>query len=368
MSASDAAPLPRLGEVFFDVRGNSRSMRLSWYADTGIAVFSIWQGGRCTGTFRLPIDDLPRMIEILQRGPDRRRPRLQAADRPAGSHAPEPEAHSESAGYARADGDFAAGQYQPAAGQYQDAEGYQAPHGYQAGDAYQAGSGQDPADGYQTAAYQRGEPEEAPRGAHSGARGWFDEFGDDRGSPDSRAGYGESPARHADVPMGYGDAASEYEESPAGYQDSASDYQDSPAGYPGSADGYGDAAGYRGPTSGRRGSRRRASSADYSGGTERQSDSWWQEEQDSYPAQPGGAEALADTQLASYGQDRFVPPYVRAQDDGYLNDNQGAGTGHRRAARRSAYPADHGEDSAEQDPYADHGWPDSGYSGGSDYR
>jgi hypothetical protein len=73
MSASDAAPLPRLGEVFFDVRGSSRSMRLSWYADTGIAVFSIWQGGRCTGTFRLPIEDLARMTEILQRGPDRRR-------------------------------------------------------------------------------------------------------------------------------------------------------------------------------------------------------------------------------------------------------------------------------------------------------
>ncbi len=73
MSASDAAPLPRLGEVFFDVRGDSRSMRLSWYADTGVAVFSIWQGGRCTGTFRLPIDDLPRMIETLQRGPQRRR-------------------------------------------------------------------------------------------------------------------------------------------------------------------------------------------------------------------------------------------------------------------------------------------------------
>jgi hypothetical protein len=27
-------------------------MRLSWYADTGVAVFSIWQGGTCTGTFR----------------------------------------------------------------------------------------------------------------------------------------------------------------------------------------------------------------------------------------------------------------------------------------------------------------------------
>jgi hypothetical protein len=69
MSASDAAPLPRLGEVFFDVRGASRSMRLSWYASTGVAVFSIWQGGTCTGTFRLPIDDLPRMVEALHRGP-----------------------------------------------------------------------------------------------------------------------------------------------------------------------------------------------------------------------------------------------------------------------------------------------------------
>ncbi len=50
-------------------------MRLSWYADTGVAVFSIWQGGVCTGTFRLPIDDLPRMVETLQRGPQGRRGR-----------------------------------------------------------------------------------------------------------------------------------------------------------------------------------------------------------------------------------------------------------------------------------------------------
>src|ERR1700723_1751464 len=68
MSASDAAPLPRLGEVFFDVRGSSRSMRLSWYSNTGIAVFSIWQGGTCTGTFRLPLDELSRLVESLSRG------------------------------------------------------------------------------------------------------------------------------------------------------------------------------------------------------------------------------------------------------------------------------------------------------------
>lgn len=69
MSASDPAPLPRLGEVFFDVRGSARSMRLSWYADTGVAVFSIWQAGTCTGTFRLPMGELQRMIETLRHGP-----------------------------------------------------------------------------------------------------------------------------------------------------------------------------------------------------------------------------------------------------------------------------------------------------------
>ncbi len=70
MSMPNAAPLPRLGEVFFDVRSPSRCLRISWYADTGVAVLSIWQGGTCTGSFRLPMGDLPRMIAALQRGPD----------------------------------------------------------------------------------------------------------------------------------------------------------------------------------------------------------------------------------------------------------------------------------------------------------
>jgi hypothetical protein len=112
MSASDAAPLPRLGEVFFDVRGDSRSMRLSWYADTGVAVLSIWQGGMCTGTFRLAIADLPRMVETLQRGPGGQRPERGAGlpgQAPAGDqprtlghvHAmpPPPGDHRSSGGY-----------------------------------------------------------------------------------------------------------------------------------------------------------------------------------------------------------------------------------------------------------------------------
>src|SRR5579863_1367272 len=68
MSAPDSGRLPRLGDTFFDVRGGSRSMRVSWFADTGVAVFSIWQGGTCTGTFRLPIDDVSRLVDSLRRG------------------------------------------------------------------------------------------------------------------------------------------------------------------------------------------------------------------------------------------------------------------------------------------------------------
>ena len=57
MSTTESAPLPRLGEVFFDVRSKARSLRISWYSDTGVAVLSIWQGGTCTGSFRLPMDN-----------------------------------------------------------------------------------------------------------------------------------------------------------------------------------------------------------------------------------------------------------------------------------------------------------------------
>jgi hypothetical protein len=93
MSSHDAAPLPRLGEVFFDVRGSSRSMRVSWYGDTGVAVFSIWQGGRCSGTFRLPVDEMARMVETLRRGPDEppAAPPQEPDRRPGRRRRPEPD-------------------------------------------------------------------------------------------------------------------------------------------------------------------------------------------------------------------------------------------------------------------------------------
>jgi hypothetical protein len=117
MSASDAAPLPRLGEVYFDVRGESRSMRLSWYADTGVAVFSIWQGGTCTGTFRLPIADLPRMIEALQRGPHGEAPSLaEQPDSQAPGYGTGPSSRSGPGDYDT--GDYGAAGHGPGPGEY----------------------------------------------------------------------------------------------------------------------------------------------------------------------------------------------------------------------------------------------------------
>ena len=95
MSEPDAVPLPREGEVFFDVRGEARSMRLSWYANSKVAVFSIWQGNRCTGTFRLPFADLTRMVQALQAGP----PEAVPAGPPGGSGYQDRDGYQDHDGY-----------------------------------------------------------------------------------------------------------------------------------------------------------------------------------------------------------------------------------------------------------------------------
>jgi hypothetical protein len=175
MSASDAAPLPRLGEVFFDVRGESRTMRLSWYADTGVAVFSIWQGGTCTGTFRLPIADLPRMVEALRRGPHGHDDQV-TGEQPGSREPRPPAAPGPPPPRPELDRDIGTGQatavHAPPAGP--DVTGYQAgpePTGYQAGPeptGYQAGpeptgyqAGPEPT-GYQAEPPQPGYPPEPP--------------------------------------------------------------------------------------------------------------------------------------------------------------------------------------------------------------
>ena len=208
MSEQDAVPLPRQGAVFFDVRGAARSLRLSWYADSRVAVFSVWQADRCTGTFRLPFSDLARMIETLQTGP------LPGAAYPGSPSDP-------AAGYPERTG------YQAA---YPDVLGYPPSSGHPAGDAQS---------GYTDI------PDYDP--SYGAPPGNTDRPGTDRpGYPDRPAdshlagereapGYGNAPG-YPDAP-GYGNpypAADPLGSSP-GYRD-APDYGSSPD--------YGDVPGY----------------------------------------------------------------------------------------------------------------------------
>lgn len=63
------SPLPAVGEVFLDARGGgSRALRVSWHSEAGVVVLSLWREGTCAGSFRLAIDDVPDLIEVLRRG------------------------------------------------------------------------------------------------------------------------------------------------------------------------------------------------------------------------------------------------------------------------------------------------------------
>ena len=63
-----ASHLPTTGEVFLDDRGGSRALRVSWHTDAGVVVLSLWREGTCAGTFRLGIDEVPDLIDILREG------------------------------------------------------------------------------------------------------------------------------------------------------------------------------------------------------------------------------------------------------------------------------------------------------------
>ena len=264
MSASDAAPLPRLGEVFFDVRGNSRSMRLSWYADTDVAVFSIWQGGKCTGTFRLPMDDLGRMIEILRRGPEGR------SGRAAGDHRP--------------------------------SERGPADHGPVERGPLERGP------------VERGPVERGYRGGYAGDNTVVH-------NPDPRT----NPGRAPDYQFGAGDySASDYgSDYAAGDNYGPGDYNVAdhpPAEY----------AGYARPRTAPHRTERYGP-ADYGRPDYEQGAEWWEDE-DQYQADRAGHFAPEDE--AGYGEERFVPPYVRPGPDssgpGFMDDPE------------YGLPADHG--------------------------
>ncbi|GAB2776336.1 hypothetical protein GCM10027020_32010 [Nocardioides salsibiostraticola] len=63
-------PLPPTGDVFLDARGGDRVLRASWHTDKGLVVLSLWRDNVCAGSFRLTVDEVPAMIEMLRSGLD----------------------------------------------------------------------------------------------------------------------------------------------------------------------------------------------------------------------------------------------------------------------------------------------------------
>ncbi|GII54631.1 hypothetical protein Pth03_30200 [Planotetraspora thailandica] len=58
--------MPSFGEVFFDARGQDRVLRVTWHE--GTLVLSLWRGEMCTGSFRMPMDAVERLIDTLDEG------------------------------------------------------------------------------------------------------------------------------------------------------------------------------------------------------------------------------------------------------------------------------------------------------------
>ncbi|MFI6815079.1 hypothetical protein ACIBG7_21925 [Nonomuraea sp. NPDC050328] len=63
---SEVVPLPSFGEVFFDARGQERCLRVTWHE--GTLVLSLWRGEMCTASFRMPMDDVGRLLDTLDDG------------------------------------------------------------------------------------------------------------------------------------------------------------------------------------------------------------------------------------------------------------------------------------------------------------
>ncbi|MEU8610459.1 hypothetical protein AB0C29_20975 [Actinoplanes sp. NPDC048791] len=57
--------MPTVGDVFQDVRGDDRTMRVSYHQDRGVMVVSLWAGPVCRGSFRLAADEISRLAMLL---------------------------------------------------------------------------------------------------------------------------------------------------------------------------------------------------------------------------------------------------------------------------------------------------------------
>ncbi|MET8908763.1 hypothetical protein [Micromonospora sp. NPDC004551] len=57
--------MPSFGDLFTDLRGEDRTLRVSYHPDRGAVVLSLWSGTLCRGSFRMPADDVDRLVGLL---------------------------------------------------------------------------------------------------------------------------------------------------------------------------------------------------------------------------------------------------------------------------------------------------------------
>jgi hypothetical protein len=66
MESTSSLPVRR--EVFLDARGDGRALRVTWHPEPSVVVLSLWRGRTCAGTFRLPVEDAPALVDVLRAG------------------------------------------------------------------------------------------------------------------------------------------------------------------------------------------------------------------------------------------------------------------------------------------------------------
>jgi hypothetical protein len=65
---AEVIAFPARGDVFFDLRCDDRTLRVSWHPELKLVVLSLWRDGRCSATFRMPADDVPQLVSTLVEG------------------------------------------------------------------------------------------------------------------------------------------------------------------------------------------------------------------------------------------------------------------------------------------------------------
>jgi hypothetical protein len=59
----NASALSARRDVFLDERG--AGLRVSWHPERDLVVLSVWQDDSCVGTFRMSVQDVPRLSGLL---------------------------------------------------------------------------------------------------------------------------------------------------------------------------------------------------------------------------------------------------------------------------------------------------------------